>query len=352
MSFPKLGTTVVRRRCASRRPQPVSARRYRALHALFFALALFGCNAVLEYPPPEEESDGQRCADGVDNDYDGFADCDDDECDGFCHEESTAECGDGRDNDADGLIDTEDPRCWLHFPPRAKRCAPSRGVETIDSFDAERPGAPYSAWQTQGQAPSVNQVTWARPHATAPLDPGGASRRDLAMTFIWKTTESDVLADDLGALWRTRPFSGRWEGFELAFSASVPPGGLLRTGIVPLELGSTFEQPPRGADGALLSLTLDARSSVPLLSLTAFEATFSKSIPGTSSLCDDTAICTEYPIDVVVRRVTSGFRAELQYPDGRTVALEAPVSGTSSLSASRLVFWGWNELTGAQSRAR
>lgn len=82
----------------------MSARRYRALHALSFALVQIGCAAVLEYPPPEEENDSALCADGIDNDYDGLADCNDNECDGFCREESAAECGDGRDNDADGLL--------------------------------------------------------------------------------------------------------------------------------------------------------------------------------------------------------------------------------------------------------
>lgn len=51
----------------------------------------------------------ESCADGVDNDCDDLADCEDDDCDGGCAED----CHDGRDNDGDGLTDCEDGDCGV-----------------------------------------------------------------------------------------------------------------------------------------------------------------------------------------------------------------------------------------------
>lgn len=50
------------------------------------------------------------CNDGIDNDGDGFIDCEDLECEAFidCLIER---CIDGVDNDGDGLIDCDDPDC-------------------------------------------------------------------------------------------------------------------------------------------------------------------------------------------------------------------------------------------------
>lgn len=47
------------------------------------------------------------CTDGIDNDNDGFTDCDDYDCE--CDE--SANCFDGIDNDNDGFVDCEDYDC-------------------------------------------------------------------------------------------------------------------------------------------------------------------------------------------------------------------------------------------------
>jgi len=60
------------------------------------------------------ENTGTRCADGLDNDSDGAADCADPDCAGFCSMASEAAgmgCSDGVDNDADGLVDCQDSDC-------------------------------------------------------------------------------------------------------------------------------------------------------------------------------------------------------------------------------------------------
>lgn len=51
-----------------------------------------------------------ECSDGVDNDGDGFTDCDDFDCeeDAACKE---TDCTDNIDNDGDGFTDCDDPDC-------------------------------------------------------------------------------------------------------------------------------------------------------------------------------------------------------------------------------------------------
>jgi len=53
--------------------------------------------------------ESQNCFDGIDNDGDGFIDCEDFDCDTACDESQN--CFDGIDNDGDGFIDCEDFDC-------------------------------------------------------------------------------------------------------------------------------------------------------------------------------------------------------------------------------------------------
>jgi hypothetical protein len=53
--------------------------------------------------------ESQNCFDGIDNDGDGFIDCDDWDCDSACDESQN--CNDGIDNDGDGFIDCDDWDC-------------------------------------------------------------------------------------------------------------------------------------------------------------------------------------------------------------------------------------------------
>jgi hypothetical protein len=87
--------------------------------------------------PPRPDTDGGgvppipfefQCDDGVDNDADGTADCDDDNCEfippclggggggGLPPIPFEFQCGDGIDNDADGLLDCDDDNCNF-IPP-------------------------------------------------------------------------------------------------------------------------------------------------------------------------------------------------------------------------------------------
>jgi hypothetical protein len=58
------------------------------------------------------EDTAAACSDGVDNDADGFVDCNDFNCAPFCPGENTpGACSDGLDNDADGFVDCADFDC-------------------------------------------------------------------------------------------------------------------------------------------------------------------------------------------------------------------------------------------------
>jgi hypothetical protein len=78
------------------------------------------------------------CADGLDDDDDGLVDCVDPDCDGAaCPEETLALCDDGRDNDVDGRVDARDAGCWAELAPTLERCASVLGTDAtlgVDDF--------------------------------------------------------------------------------------------------------------------------------------------------------------------------------------------------------------------------
>ena len=82
-------------------------------------LVFTGIGSGVGIAPYPAETDFVRpgpeiCHDGIDNDFDGAADCSDPDCaaDPECHEV----CSDGWDNDDDGLSDCDDPDCF-GLPP-------------------------------------------------------------------------------------------------------------------------------------------------------------------------------------------------------------------------------------------
>jgi hypothetical protein len=87
---------------------------------------------------PEPEDHPAVCMDGVDNDCDGFVDCEQPECnmqfpECSCTGESEdhpAACMDGFDNDCDGLVDCEEPVCHQVLP----ECGQCQVIEQ-DCFD-------------------------------------------------------------------------------------------------------------------------------------------------------------------------------------------------------------------------
>ncbi len=118
-------------------------------------VALFGasCTAVFDYPAALHESSPALCENGLDDDFDGTADCADDSCDGSCPEVGP-QCADGRDNDGDSLngfalVDAADAECWPS-PRIDERCAFVSGgfVESWRRTASEAFPAPD--WVTSG----------------------------------------------------------------------------------------------------------------------------------------------------------------------------------------------------------
>ena len=89
---------------------------------------------------PDQEDNIYVCSDGLDNDGDGFIDCEDNSCKSTASccvatgDESTEEeCSDGIDNDCDGYIDCADKSCSTLQHCISLKC-PS-GTEPEDTFE-------------------------------------------------------------------------------------------------------------------------------------------------------------------------------------------------------------------------
>lgn len=88
------------------------------------------------------------CSDGVDNDGNGLADCDDLSCqneDGTCGSSGREVCGDGDDNDADGKFDCADAECAGVTVERSGYalgilCEPSGETTCSDGWDNDGDG--------------------------------------------------------------------------------------------------------------------------------------------------------------------------------------------------------------------
>lgn len=70
------------------------------------------CTSLMGTAQGQYENSTAQCTDGVDNDTDGFVDCQDANCDGatICQAEET-ECEDWFDNNQNGTVDCQDPNC-------------------------------------------------------------------------------------------------------------------------------------------------------------------------------------------------------------------------------------------------
>ena len=82
---------------------------------------------VFAYCDEQLENSLEKCHNGFDDDDNGFSDCADFSCADFCTESLAAagktpndQCSDGEDNDADGFVDCEDWDC--SYDPLVTAC--------------------------------------------------------------------------------------------------------------------------------------------------------------------------------------------------------------------------------------
>ncbi|MCA9576290.1 MAG: hypothetical protein KC668_12670 [Myxococcales bacterium] len=115
---------------------------------------LSGCSALFDYPDSRDESSAALCSNGLDDDFDGLADCNDASCDGHCAETGSA-CSDGRNNDGDvlagvPLVDGADPGCWALGHRVTRQCAFRPGTTLELRRWTEFEAFPNLEWVTLG----------------------------------------------------------------------------------------------------------------------------------------------------------------------------------------------------------
>lgn len=76
---------------------------------LLFVALLFVFSISCKSDDNGSDTQTEICSNGIDDDNDGFVDCEDNDC--SASNEIECECSDGIDNDADGFTDDEDSDC-------------------------------------------------------------------------------------------------------------------------------------------------------------------------------------------------------------------------------------------------
>jgi len=126
------------------------------LPAIFILTACGGGSSAL--PTSDSNDDGSpavlQCADGLDNDNDGFTDLADSDCSSSMDDDESAtavpvalQCADGLDNDSDGLVDLADPGCAGSSDDVELDFTPPHNAARANAYD----DAWESAWVTRAK---------------------------------------------------------------------------------------------------------------------------------------------------------------------------------------------------------
>ena len=116
----------------------------------------------------------ETCGDGVDNDCNGLADCEDGWCDSVCSE---SDCDDGVDNEGDGLVDCRDDECWGEAAcvPAVQRARVSSGSGRVAYYQRtwrEDSASGAASWGERGWRATFSGVGGS---ATVNTSQGGSS---------------------------------------------------------------------------------------------------------------------------------------------------------------------------------
>jgi hypothetical protein len=95
----------------------------------------------------------ELCHDGLDNDGDGLADCDDPECGSSASCVPEASCHDDVDDDGDGLTDCEDLDCVGSLACVPSACAPDRDMGSVGPLSPGYAVSTTLGWQDRYSAP-------------------------------------------------------------------------------------------------------------------------------------------------------------------------------------------------------
>lgn len=138
------------------------------------ALLLTGLSGCGSKAKTGQENSPDLCRDSIDNDGDGFLDCDDQDCEAYCPvpEDDPMLCSDGRDNDADGLTDCDDPDCGAF-------CTDASSDPTHDPVDP---------------SPDVTDAADFFPDGDAP--PEAPDTADGGEDLVIEPIEEDMLSED------------------------------------------------------------------------------------------------------------------------------------------------------------
>jgi hypothetical protein len=280
------------------------------------------------------EDSAQECGDGVDNDFDGKVDCDDDSCDGLCPEETEDRCTDHRDNDKDGLIDAADPRCWLVGAPVLTRCASRPSVRVKSGFEDDSTWFPFGpiVYDPNGNEGSV---------ATRQLPEDRPGRTDLAVSFspIEGLFSDGLYSSPPAGLVGGPANAGRWDGFELAFSARVVEHSMAEVSLYPTSITGSGAPIPDDIESKIVGVRLDARSAPYTLSL----FVDGKLVVAALELPAGGALCTGTYCDGGWFRVTmraEGERVVVRAIGADTYTVEGPRPVTSTIPLSQIVVRG------------
>ena len=210
---------------------------------LAMSLCASGCKTLFDYPSTEHENTSARCADGMDNDFDGIIDCDDPDCDGHCSEQGSTRCQDGRDNDGDGLIDAWDPRCWPLRGPEVLRCASRQPMDFEERFDGP-----------------LLSTRWSVVGAEAVVEPPRAreERPDSVLSFPSNQLDAETVLS-------STVVDGDWSAFELGVQLRIEQQGFLRVGLVPSVFAPDGAAPVEGAELMSVAIEIDARATPTLV---------------------------------------------------------------------------------------
>ena len=135
-------------------------------------LGVAGCGAIDETGLVGLED----CTNGVDDNGDGFADCEDSQCSGhaYCMPYRELNCGNAADDDGDGLTDCADPDCQQN-----QRCNPEYELACADGEDNDGDGL------TDCADPDCKQTDACREKCDDGVDNDGDGQVDCADDQCW-----------------------------------------------------------------------------------------------------------------------------------------------------------------------